>query len=76
MQNQTLTRREENPVQILRRRSAEAKAEVWPAIEKGALRPISDDEVVVPLELAAPPALPAPGDPVSRRQGLRLMKGA
>lgn len=67
---------EENPVQIHRRLPAETKAVVWPAIEIGVLRPISDDGVVLPLESAELPVLQVPDDSVSRRQALKLLKGA
>jgi hypothetical protein len=67
---------EENPVQLFRRLPAGAKAAVWPAIESGVLRPILNDEIVLSAEHAERPVLQVPDYSVSRRQGLRLMKGA
>ena len=62
------------PVQVYRNLAAEDGHLVWQAIQEGALMPASDAPVER-LEAAPAPALPVPGDAVSRRQALRVIRG-
>jgi len=64
------------PVLVFRLLTAEDGQAVWLAIQAGAITRVSDDAPVVPLADAPAPALPAPADAVSRRQALRVIRGA
>lgn len=63
------------PVEVFRMLTAEEGHLVWQAIQSGAITPVSDEAAVERLEAAPAPALPAPGDAASRRQGLRVIRG-